>query len=380
MAALLLVLSTLAVLAPSPACAQQGEPTLPEDEILEATVVHIADERQIDVQGRLQLYQRLELAIVGGPRHGEIIVVEHGTLPMAQERRYRVGERVYVRESGDLASEAVGRAYYLDTPSRWIALAALGAVLVAIVLLVSGARGLASLSGLALSIVVLFVYILPRLGAGQEPLGVIMLGAALMVPLTFFLAHGFSIKTLVAVVGTALALALTVGLGLAAIRLARLSGYGSEDAMLLQALSPGVYDLRNLLLAGMVVGALGVLDDVTVSQAAIVQQLAEANPQLHMRQLYTRAMRVGQDHIASVVNTLALVYAGAALPLLLLLRTSDLPLRYLLSQEIIAEEIVRAAVASIGLMAAVPLTTLLAAGAEHLRLRFASVAEDAQPE
>jgi len=100
---------------------------------------------------------------------------------------------------------------------------------------------------------------------------------------------------------------------------------------------------------------------VTISQAAIVQQLQQANPDLGLRELYRRAMRVGQDHIASMVNTLALVYAGAALPLLLLLRTSPLPLGYLVSQEIIAAEIVRMIVASVGLMAAVPLTTLLAA-------------------
>jgi uncharacterized membrane protein len=164
-------------------------------------------------------------------------------------------------------------------------------------------------------------------------------------------------------VGTALALALTVLLAWIMIQWVGLTGYASEEASFLQMAAPGLYRIRDLLMAGIVIGVLGVLDDVTVSQAAIVQQLREANAQLGFAELYRRAMQVGQDHIASMVNTLALVYAGAALPLLLLLRESPLPLTYLLSQEIIAEEVVRMLVASIGLMAAVPLTTLLAAGA-----------------
>jgi uncharacterized membrane protein len=185
---------------------------------------------------------------------------------------------------------------------------------------------------------------------------------------TFYLAHGLSLKTTVAVVGTALSLALTVLLASLMIDLVGLTGYASEEAAFLQLGESGIYNIRDLLLAGIVVGSLGVLDDVTVSQAAIVRQLREANPQFGFGELYRRAMQVGQDHIASMVNTLALVYSGAALPLLLLLRQSPLPLTYLLSQEMIAEEIVRMVVASIGLVGAVPLTTLLAAAAmQHRR-------------
>ena len=347
-----------------------------QEEILEATVVYVAEESEIDVGGRLQLYQKLELAILGGERAGEILVVEHGTVPMATVQRYKTGDRVFVRATGELEGVGSTRAYYLDSPSRWIALAGVAALLALVVVLVSGWRGLTSLAGLALSFVVLFAYILPGLYAGKDPLRVTLIGAAMIVPVSFFLVHGVSLKTVVAVFGTALGLLLTLGLAWAAIEITRLTGYSSEDAMLLQALAPGAYDIRGLLVAGILVGVLGVLDDVTVSQAAIVQQLAEANPKLGWGQLYRRAMRVGQDHIASVVNTLALVYAGAALPLLLLLRSGAGPVRYLLSQEFLAEEIVRVAVASIGLMAAVPLTTLLAAAAISFRVRLYPITSD----
>jgi uncharacterized membrane protein len=356
----MLAVLLLLALAACPAALRAESPSSapPQDEILEATVGHVVEERESDVSGQRQLYQKLELIISSGPKRGEVIVVEQGTYPQVNLNRYRVGDRVFVRSSAGVGATP---SYYLEGPSRWMALAGVSALFAVIVMVLSRWRGLASLSGLVISFAVLFVYILPRLGAGQEPLRVILIGGALIVPPSFYLAHGFSLKTTIAVVGTALSLVLTVFLALFVIRWIGLTGYASEEAAFLQVLSPGVFDIRDLLLAGIVVGALGILDDVTVSQAAIVQQLREANPQLGFRELYRRAMRVGQDHIASVVNTLALVYAGAALPLLLLLRTSPLPLTYLLSQEIIAEEIARMMVASIGLMAAVPLTTLLAA-------------------
>jgi uncharacterized membrane protein len=343
---------------PRIAGAQSAE-ALPADEILEATVGHIAEEREIEVAGQTQLYQKMELIVTSGPRQGEVIVVEHGGEPQVTVRRYRVGERVFVRAS---VMDGVA-VYHLDTPSRWVALTGAFILFVALVIGISRWRGGASLLGLGISFAVLFLYILPRLGAGQEPLRVILIGGALIVPPTFYLSHGVSLKTTVAVVGTALALALTVLLAWIMIQWVGLTGYASEEASFLQMAAPGLYRIRDLLMAGIVIGVLGVLDDVTVSQAAIVQQLREANAQLGFAELYRRAMQVGQDHIASMVNTLALVYAGAALPLLLLLRESPLPLTYLLSQEIIAEEVVRMLVASIGLMAAVPLTTLLAAGA-----------------
>ena len=350
--------------------AQETEQEVVQDEILEATVEHVAEEDEIEVMGQLQLYQKLELSISSGPRAGEIIIVENGNLPLVNARRYKVGDRVFVRSSGELVGEDETEEFYIDIPSRWLALAGVGLVLVLVTIAVSGRRGAAALFGLVISFVVLFVYILPRLAAGAEPLRVILLGAAIIVPPTFYLAHGLSLKTTVAIIATVLALVLTIALASLFINLTQLTGYGSEDAAFLQALSPGGYDIRSLLLAGIVVGVLGVLDDVTVSQAAIVQQLRNANSALGVRDLYRRAMQVGQDHITSMVNTLVLVYAGASLPLLLLLRTSSLPLTYLLSQEIIAEEIVRMIVSSIGLMAAVPLTTLLAAAVETHRPRL----------
>lgn len=361
-------LALLGLLAAPIGLAQEPTATPPLDEILEARVGYIQEEREIEAAGQRQFYQRLELIVVSGPRQGEVLIVEHGAMPEANPRRYRVGERLFVRAVAD--PDAPQR-YLVDIPSRWPQLLLIALAFGLSVALVARWRSLGSLAGLAISFAIVLFYVLPRLAAGASPLGVILLGSAIIVPLSFFPAHGVSLKTIVAVISTALALLLTALLAELFVRLTGLSGYASEEAAFLRYQAPAVVNIRALLIAGIVVGALGVLDDVTISQASIVQQLHQLHPQIGLWESFRRAMQVGQDHIASMVNTLALVYAGAALPLLLLLRTSPLPLGYLLSQEIIAEEIVRLVVASIGLVAAVPLTTLLASAAMAYRARLA---------
>jgi len=330
------------------------------DELLEARVAKILEEEETEMLGQLQYYQKLELVVLTGPRRGERLVVENGVMPQVNPQRYRPGDWVFVRVLGD---SSASWPYIIDTYSRWLPLLGVLVLFVLAVVLVVNWRSVTSLLGLAFSFAVLLVYVLPRLAAGAEPVSTVLMGGVAIVPVTYYLAHGLSRKTTVAVAGTAVALLLTVLLTQGAVSLTKLTGYATEEAAYLDLQSSGGFDVRGLLMAGIVVGVLGVLDDVTVAQAAVVEELREANPSLGLWELYRRAMRVGRDHVAGMVNTLALVYTGAALPLLLLLRESPLPLSYMISQEIIAEELVRMLVSSIGLMAAVPVTTVLAAAA-----------------
>lgn len=334
--------------------------------ILEAEVGYVRQEGEVDgYDGQPQFYQQMEVIISNGPRRGDVVVVENGPLPEVNAQRYRPGDRVFVRENLDPAAST---AYVIEGRSRWRSLVLIALVFVGAVVLVARWRSVPSLLGLVLSFVVLLYYILPRLAAGADPLLTILVGVVLIVPASFYLAHGLSVKTSVAIVGTAISLGLTLLLAQVFVRSTGLTGYASEEAAFLQVQSSLRLNIRDLLVAGIIVGVLGVLDDVTIAQASTVQELQRANAQLGAWELFGRAMRVGQDHIASVVNTLVLVYAGASLPLLLLLRISPLPITYLVSHEIIAEEIVRMMVASIGLLTAVPITTWLAAVAV-VRLR-----------
>jgi len=181
-----------------------------------------------------------------------------------------------------------------------------------------------------------------------------------IIPITFYLSHGFNKKTTVAVGGTVIALIITGILAGIFVEAAKLTGFASEEAGFLQVAKQGLVNIKGLLLAGIIIGVLGVLDDVTVSQSAIVFQLKQANAKIKAGELYKRAMDVGKDHISSMVNTLVLVYTGAALPLLLLFIDNPHPFSEVVNYEIIADEIVRTLVGSIGLVLAVPITTLIA--------------------
>lgn len=329
-----------------------------QPQTLSATVEFVRDQYEEEFLGSPQTVQVLELSLTSGPNRGDIIVVEYRVQELTGARPMSPGDLVYVREEPDPTGVLN---YTLLTPSRWPALLGLGVALIAIVLAVGRGRGFAALLGLAFSFVIIFALLLPQLVAGRDPFWVALLAGALSMPPSYLLAHGPSRKTAVALAGSLLGLIVTGLLAVLAVSLTHLTGYASEEAGFLQALGRDQWDVRGLLLAGIMVGVLGVLDDITVAQAGTALAIHQANSTLNWRELYARTMRVGQDHIASMVNTLALVYAGASLPLLLLLRDTSAPLGYLLSQEAISEEIVRMLVTSCGLIATVPVTTALAA-------------------
>ena len=220
-------------------------------------------------------------------------------------------------------------------------------------------RGLRALAGLLVSLAVVIGFVVPAVLDGQSPVGVALVGALAAMLVTLPLAHGLGAKTLAAALGTGASLFLTVGLAKAFVGLAHLTGLSSDEAIYLRA-TAGEVSIQGLLLAGMVIGALGVLDDTTVSQASTVLALRRANPSLRFAQLFRSALAVGHDHIAATVNTLVLAYAGASLPILLVFSLGDVSFADAVNSEAVAEEIVAMLVGSIGLIAAVPVTTALA--------------------
>lgn len=233
------------------------------------------------------------------------------------------------------------------------------AAFVASALIVSRMRAARSLLGLALSLGVVIVFIVPAILDGESPLAVAIVGSFAVMLVTMGLAHGIGLKSASAALGTAGALFVTVVLGVLFTDMANLSGFTSEEAAFLQVGED--LSLSGLVLAGIVIGALGVLDDLTITQASTVLALRRADPSLGPRRLFSSALDVGHDHIAATINTLVLAYVGASLPLLLVFSIGDLSLSDTLNKEVIAEQIVVTLVGSIGLFSAVPLTTGLAA-------------------
>jgi uncharacterized membrane protein len=234
-------------------------------------------------------------------------------------------------------------------------------VIFCVIVVVTGRlRALRALIGLALSLLIIVKFVVPAILDGGDPVAVALIGALAVMFATIPLAHGLGPKAVAAMLGTAAAICLTALLASIATDAVHLTGLGSEDTNYLRAIA-GDISLRGLLLAGMIIGALGVLDDLTVSQASTVMALRRANPRLTTQRLTREALDVGQDHIAATVNTLVLAYAGASLPILLLFSLGGWSFGQAINSEAVAEQIVAMIVGSVGLIAAVPITTGLAA-------------------
>ncbi|WP_437010317.1 YibE/F family protein [Streptomyces sp. enrichment culture] len=272
-------------------------------------------------------------------------------------RQLKQGQRVVVAYAPDAPEDLQ---YSVTDVNRKFPLLLLSVIFALAVVAVGRLRGLMALIALGTSFVFLTFFILPAILQGSNPLIVAVVGSSAIMLIALYLSHGLSARTSVAVLGTLISLLIIGLLGSLFIGWAMLSGNTDDYTGLIHGLYPNI-DMSGLLLAGVIIGSLGVLDDVTVTQTSAVWELHQADPKMGPRALYRAGIRIGRDHIASVVNTLVLAYAGAALPLLLLFSIAQSSVGTVANSELVAQEIVRTLVGSIGLVASVPVTTGLAA-------------------
>lgn len=272
--------------------------------------------------------------------------------------RFSVNDKVVVAYNGGDAKDP--SSYQIVDFQRGLPLALLAALFAIAVVALGRWRGVAALGALVMSFVVLVLFVLPAVLAGENPLLVAIVGAGVIMFIALYVTHGLSARTSVAVLGTMVSLALIGLLSVIFSAAASLTGLDDSTSTLIGSLGHGI-DARGLLLAGIVIGALGVLDDVTVTQTSAVWELRRANPDLNWRELYSAGQRIGRDHVGSAVNTLVMAYAGAALPVMLYSSLSGVGLGTILGSQDVAEEIVRTLAGSVGIVAAVPVTTVLAA-------------------
>ncbi|MDO5496106.1 MAG: YibE/F family protein [bacterium] len=269
-----------------------------------------------------------------------------------------VGDSIQVIFTED--AMGTGSPYVFYDFERGPPIALLALAYLAVVALVARWRGLAAVLGLFASLAVTAVFILPAIMAGAPQLPVVIVGSSAMMFLAVYLAHGVSIRTTTALLGTYAGLLITAVLGYLAIGSANLTGAQSDMGLVISTVFPEI-SLRDLLLCGLIIAGLGALNDVTITQASAVWELHAVNPTLPRRRLWSGGMRIGRDHIASTVYTLAFAYVGTALPMLLVASLIDRSFLEFLTASEIAEEIVRTLVSSIGLILAIPITTALAA-------------------
>ncbi|NKQ52775.1 YibE/F family protein [Amycolatopsis sp. K13G38] len=298
----------------------------------------------------------VNVALTDGPAAGsavQLIVPIEPSTP-----RFAARDDVVLSYNGGDAHDP--SSYQLVDFQRGLPLAVLAGLFAIAVVVLGRWQGLAALGALVLSFVVLVLFVLPAILGGQNPLLVAIVGAGIIMFIALYLTHGLSARTSVAVLGTIVSLALIGVLSVIFSAAASLTGLDDSTSTLIGSLGHGI-DARGLLLAGIVIGALGVLDDVTVTQTSAVWELRRANPALNWRELYSAGLRIGRDHVGSAVNTLVMAYAGAALPVMLYSSISGVGLGAILGSQDIAQEIVRTLAGSVGIVAAVPVTTVLAA-------------------
>lgn len=298
--------------------------------------------------------QTIRAEILEGDEEGEIVTVENDYLSLSKGETFFLMHTVNGLDGTDY--------YSVSDPYRLDALLVLAVLFVAVVVAFGGRQGVRGLLSLVGSLAFITFLLLPGIMQGYSPVLVAVVVASIITTLGSYVTHGFNRTTSTAVVGMIATVSLTGILAYVSIPLAQLSGMSADEAVYLNVSLEGTLDLAGLLLAGMLIGILGVLYDAAIGQAVSVEELTRAAPDLPRREIYRRALRIGREHVGALVNTLAIAYVGAALPLLLLFYgfgSDDILLA--LNREIFATEIVRTLVGSIGIVLAVPITTAIAA-------------------
>lgn len=325
-----------------------------------AEVVEIVEDGQIILFEDPQPYQRLLVEIKDGDRQGEVIELEHGQdVYISEEQKLAVGDSVVIRHTYNM--DGSYETIFIQDPYRLSSLFWIVFIFAAFVIGLAGFDGVRSLIGLVISYAILVFFMAENITNGANPLVIAWVGSVLIVMSSTFVSHGFNRRVAIAVASTLIVLLASIFVSEWFVSWTALYGTGSEEAQMLEFTLLQEVDKRGILLAGILIGVLGVLDDVTTAQAAIVAELHRANPQFSFGQLYKRALRVGKEHMIAMTNTLVLAYAGAFFPLFLILTLdNEQPLWVTLNSEFMMEEIIRTLVGSMTLLFAVPVTTLMA--------------------
>jgi uncharacterized membrane protein len=342
------------------AAADQFVPSHPPEDVMGeeygvGTVQAILGEVQDNAFGYEHVTQQVRMRMDDGTE----FLMQNGILGSRSDMKLRVGERIIMNRMTkvDGSVQYVFRERYRLPAMYWL----LGGFVV-LGMIFGGITGFMSIVGLGLSVAVLLLFVIPKIADGADPLLVSVLGSYIIACTSLYLAHGFKKRTSVALLSTCITLALAALTAVLSVQFTQLFGMGSEESMFLQTGPFANLNLRGLLIGGFIIGALGVLDDVTTAQTAAIDEISKANPSLTSRELYRAGFSVGKEHIASLINTLALAYVGASLPLLLLFRENkDVPMWMIVNSEAMAEEIVRTLVGSTTLLLAVPISTWCAA-------------------
>jgi uncharacterized membrane protein len=338
--------------------AQSPDFVPPEQNYYKAEVTKVIKSGTRNIQNYKNFFQFVEIKFLEGPLAGKTKTVENsGSIKLSNEKALEKGDKVVILEviQNNQPVYSVWDKYRLNA----IYILIIG--FFALIILFSGLKGLGSIIGMVISFAILAGFIVPQILNGRDPVLITILGSVVILFSTIFLAHGVSKRTASAVMSTSIALAITGVFAILAVKMFSLTGFGDEANTMLQIGNLNI-NAQGLLLSGIIIGTLGVLDDVTTTQSAAIFEMHKIDKKLSFTDLFSKGYVIGREHISSLVNTLILAYAGASLGLFVffVLNPNNTPVWVMLNNEMVAEEIVRAIVGSTGLILAVPITIIIA--------------------
>lgn len=327
----------------------------PQDEYMKGRVLEVQSEEE----GSGETYQLIKTRILdGGLKDQEIIVVQENIRGIKPIKNIKPGDTIIV-----LNSSLSDPQFLLEDRYRLPSVIMIILFFFIVVIFFTFKKGLRSIISLTLNILILVIFTVPQIAIGKPPLLIALISSVFILAISLFLTHGVNSRTITSFVSCGITISLSILVGYLLIYWSKLTGTGNEEAYMLQLGNLNNIDLRGLLLAGIVISTIGIMDDVAIVQTTAVQEIHETNPLLNKKELYKRGIFIGKEHILSMVNTLFIVYAGAAIPTLLFFlyqSNVSVPLWVKLNSEKITEEIIRSIVGSIILIFTVPITTLLA--------------------
>lgn len=342
------------------ALAQTNQLQTPTQEFFKAQVAEVVSQGENTAQGIKNYYQTLRVKFEDGTAKGKYTVIENGKdTTITKEQLVKTGQEIIIAKTTMVDGRT---SYSIYDIYRLKSVLILLAIFFLLIIFIAGKKGVGSVLGMIISLGVITIFIIPNILKGADPLTVTLVGSVIILLTTGFLAHGISKKTSIALLSTLTSLFLTVAFAEIAINITHIAGVGTEDAFALQFGPTAIISLKGLFLSGVIIGTLGALNDITTTQAATVYELKTANPKLKLIDLLDKGVNVGKEHVASLVNTLILAYAGSAIAvfIFLILNPAHIPYWVILNSETISDEIVKAIAGSTGLLLSVPIVTLIA--------------------
>jgi len=339
-----LTLFILALLSFASLTQAQEIKTFSKDKFYKAEVIEITEEIENIQEGYSEFSQSAKVQLKSKEKNEEIVELQHNVpLDIKEQKKLRVGDKIAVNQVGDYY-------YYVDKyrlPGLFLVIFLFALVSV----IFGGAQGARSFISLAISIAILIKFTVPMIVAGHSPLLISLITSVAIAVFALYVSHGFKKRIHIALAGLLIAMFLSVLIALLFTKITLLFGLGSEDAYNLLLGPLENVDFKGILLGGILISTMGILDDITTAQASVIEELHKANPRQDFKQLYSAANSVGQEHISALINTLFLAYAGASLPLFIIMATDNIPSAWVIANDsYLVEEIVRTVVGSMSLI------------------------------